>query len=243
MNRVERLCCAALLLLPAVPPAVAQPPTAVPRQPSSLQASVGLLVGVPVGEFGGHVDSAGGITGQLDVGSSRSIVSVGGEASYLLYGTESRQIDLGAAIPELPGTAVTLTTDNAMVLVHARVRVQPRRGRWRPYVDGLFGFNYIHTTSHIEGTDACGNYGCSGGIEATNLSDYVSSVGAGAGVVVDVGRPGGVRLDASVRYLRGGEAGYLTPGAIHRVGGQAFLDICHSRTDMVTISFGMNFGR
>ena len=71
----------------------------------------------------------------------------------------------------------------------------------------------------------------------------MSSIGAGAGVVVDVGRPGGVRLDASVRYLWGGEARYLTQGAIHRVGNHAVLDISRSRTDIVAIYVGLNFGR
>ena len=243
MNTVERLCCAALFLLAAVAPATAQPQAGAPQRQTEVQCSGALLVGVPVGDFGSHVDSAGGITGQLDVGLFRSIVSVGGEASYLLYGTESRRLDLGALIPELPGAEATLTTDNSMVLVHGRVRVQPRQGRWRPYVDGLFGFNYIHTTTHIEGTGGCSGNSCDEGISATNLADYVSSVGAGAGVVMEVGRPGGVRLDASVRYLWGGEARYLTQGAIHSVGGRAVLDISRSRTDIVAIYFGVNFGR
>ncbi len=138
---------------------------------------------------------------------------------------------------------MTLTTDNSMVLFHGRVRVQPRQGRWRPYVDGLFGFNYIYTKTHIEGTGSCSGTGCDEGVSATNLGDYVSSIGAGAGVVVDVGRPGGVRLDASVRYLWGGEARYLTQGAIHRVGNHAVLDISRSRTDIVAIYVGLNFGR
>lgn len=241
MNTVERLCCAAWLLFVSVPTATAQPPAGAPQRRTEVRIGGGILVGVPVGEFGSHVDSAGGITGQFDVCLSHSIVSVGAEASYLLYGTESRRLDLGAVVPELPGTVVTLTTDNSMTLFHGRVRVQPRQGRRRPYADGLFGFNYIHTTTHVEGTGSCNGTGCYSGIEATNLGDYVASVGAAAGVVVDVGRPGGARLDASVRYLWGGEARYLTEGAIHRVGGQAVLDISRSRTDIVAIYFGVNF--
>jgi hypothetical protein len=243
MNTVARLCCALLLLLAAASPATAQPSAGAPPPRTEVQFSGGLLVGVPVGGFGARVDSAGGITGQLDVGLFRSIVSVGGEASYLLYGTESRELDLGAVVPELPGTVVTLTTDNSMILLHGRVRVQPRQGRWRPYIDGLFGINYIYTKTHIEGTGSCSGTGCDEGIAATNLDDYVSSVGAGVGVVVDVGRPGGTRLDASVRYLRGGEARYLTEGAIHRAGSHAVLDISRSRTDIIAIYFGVNFGR
>ena len=148
MNTVERSCCAALLLLAAVSPARAQPPAGAPRGQTDVQCSGGLLIGVPVGGFGSHVESSGGVTGQLDVGLFRSIVSVGGEASYLLYGTESRELDLGAVVPELPGTVVTLTTDNSMIS-STDASGAARHGRWRPYVDGLFGFNYIHTSTHI----------------------------------------------------------------------------------------------
>ncbi len=65
----------------------------------------------------------------------------------------------------------------------------------------------------------------------------------GAGVLVDVAKPGGTRLDFSVRYLRGGEARYLVPGGIRREGGEVSMDVCRSRTDMILVYFGVNFGR
>lgn len=241
MCKVAGLCGATFLVLGIVSPAFTQTLNAPPPEPTRVQLGAGLVIGVPVGDFRARVESAGGLVGYLDVGLGRGVVSIGGEASYLVYGSESREIDLGALIPELPGAHETLTTDNAMALVHGRVRIQSPRGRWRPYVDGLVGFDYIYTETSLAG-DACTDSYCDG-IKATNSSDVVPSVGAGTGIIVDIGRPGGFRLDASVRYLWGGKARYLTEGAIHTVGGEAVLDVSRSRTDMVTIGFGLSFGR
>ena len=228
MTGCGRLLSAAVLFLAAVAPASAQRP----------QAGVGFLLGVPVGEFADNVDAAFGFGGHFDLGLGGGPVSLGGEAAILWYGTESRKIDLGPTIPELAGTQVTLTTNNAMVLVLGRVRGQPRAGRWRPYVDGLFGFNYIYTSTSLDDDDSDDS-----GIEATNLDDFVGSYGVGAGVQADIGRPGGIRLDFGLRYLRGGQADYLTKGAIRRENGQAVLDISRSRTDMVVALVGISFGR
>lgn len=229
---------AVVLVLVVVASAPAQPSPGT-RTPPRVQAGVGVLVGAPTGDFGTNVGGAGGISGHLDVSLGDSIVSVGGEGAFLLYGSESRKIDLREAIPDLPAV-VTVTTDNQMVLVHGRVRVQPRWGRWRPFADVLGGFNYIFTTTTLEGSDCSGS--CST-VDATNLDDLVPSLGAGAGVMVDVASPGGTRVDFSVRYLWGGRADYLREGAIRRVDHQAFLDVSRSRTDMVVVYLGVNFGR
>lgn len=55
--------------------------------------------------------------------------------------------------------------------------------------------------------------------------------------------PPWVRRDVSVRYLYGGEADYLREAGIRREGGQAVLDINHSRTDMVVVYIGVAVGR
>jgi hypothetical protein len=81
-------------------------------------------------------------------------------------------------------------------------------------------------------------------LEATNLEDFALSFGGGVGLMVDFGSsPWPGRLDVSVRYLRGGEADYLTEGAIRREGGQAFLDISRSPTHMVLVYIGISIGR
>jgi len=228
---------AALLVAAVAATASAQPPPALPPGPTTLQGSVGILGGIPMGAFANNVESAGGFAGGLDLGLGSGLVSVGGEAAYLLYGSQSRKIDLGQFIPELPNTVVTLTTDNAIILVLGRVRVQRPWGRWRPYVDGLAGFGYIYTKTSIDGTDACGTYSCSSEIGATNFDDFVPSLGGGVGILWDVAKPGGTRLDFSLRYLGSGQADYLREGAIRPV------YVSRSRTDMVLFHIGVNFGR
>jgi len=231
--------------VPAEPPARMQPaPTEAREKLTRFQGGVGVPIGVPVGDFGKNVDLAGGISGYFDVGLGKGVVSVGGEVAYLSYGQESREVDLSVLIPDLPGVTATVNTDNAVLLFLGRVRAQRPEGRWRPYVDGLFGFSDIYTKTSIEGTGSCDGYSCSTGLEATNLRDFAPSFGGGAGVMVGFGKaPHIVKLDMSVRYLRGGEADYLIKGAIHREGGQALLDISHSRTDMVLVYIGVAFGR
>lgn len=204
------------------------------------QGGIGLLAGVPVGDFGVNVDSAGGIAGHVDVAIDDSFVSIGGETAYLWYGTESRKEPLSPTIPDI---RVTVTTDNAIFLLHGRVRAQRREGRVRPYVDGVIGFIDLVTKTSIEELGDCGAFACTG-LGTTNLRDFAMSAGGGAGVQVGFGPPPDwYRLDVSVRYLYGGSADYLREFAIRREGGQAFLDISRSRTDMVVVYIGVAMGR
>lgn len=227
----------------AVPASVQ--PQAAPAQGQSRerprwQVGVGAIVGIPVGEFADNVDSAGGLSGHFDVALGDSIVSLGAEGSYLLYGTESRRVPLSPTIPDI---VVTVDTENSVALVHGRVRVQSREGRLRPYVDGLLGFSYLATRTSIDESTDCDPWGCSN-LGSTNLDDFTPSLGGGAGLQVGFGAPPHAwKLDLSVRYLAGGEADYLREGAIHREGGGAFFDISRSRTDMVLVYIGVAFGR
>jgi hypothetical protein len=59
--------------------------------------------------------------------------------------------------------------------------------------------------------------------------------------MVEVGRS--VKFDVSVRYLAGGEAEYLTKGAVRWEGGQTILDVSRSRTDIVLVYIGVALGR
>jgi hypothetical protein len=200
-----------------------------------LQLGGGLIVGVPVGDFGRNVDVAGGLAGQIDFGLGQSVFSMGVEGSYQWYGSESRTAPLSPTIPEI---VVTVTTDNELWTVHGRFRAQRREGRWRPYVDALVGTTGLRTSSRIDQdfdeTD----------LSTTNLSDTVFSYGGGAGLTIGFGPPPDlVRLDLSLRYLAGGEARYLTEGGIRNEAGIALLDIRRSRTDMLLVYVGVAVGR
>lgn len=163
----------------------------------------------------------------------------------MVYGDKTGTGALGL-FPEFPDSSVEVRTVNAMLLLHARARVQRRSGRWRPYAEGLFGFNNLSTETSIPGDLDCTVLPCSQSTvtEATNAQDVVLSYGAGAGLmIVFRPAPGFPKLDLSARYLRGGEAEYLTEGAIRVVDGQVILDVSRSRTDTVAFYIGVAFGR
>lgn len=215
LQRIAALICC-VFLLGAAQAAGQTPPTpdAAAEKPTRLQGGFGVVGGVPIGDFAVNVEGAGGLLGHLAVGLGESVVTLGGEVAYLWYGEESRKVPLSVTIPE---ALVTVNTDNAMFLLHGRVRAQPRRGRWRPYVDGVLGFTDIFTKTSVALGDFCGFFiddpACSLA-ETTNLRDFVLSYGGGAGVMVGFGSPPHpARLDISVRYLRGGQADYLREGA------------------------------
>lgn len=229
-------------------PAVAQQAASVPR----LQAGIGVVAGGGVDDFGRHVpDGVGGVLGHLDSALGKSIFSLGGELSYLWYGEDERTVWLGALVPEIPDVSIKVNTTNAMLLLHARLRAQRRTGRWRPYADGLFGFTDLFTKSSISGPEVCsGGFYWSGTCvqtdyaSSTNARDVVLSYGGGAGVMIRfTASPTAPRLDISGRYIRGGDAKYLTQGAIHVDEGKASFDFSRSRTDIVVFYVGVAIGR
>jgi len=207
------------------------------------QGGASFVQAFAVGDFAERVNLAAGGLFQFDVGLGDSVFSVGGEIGYMGYGHVNRKVDVSSLIPEIPNATVSVSTNNYMVPMHARLRIQRRYGRWRPYADALVGGNLISTDTSID-CAASDNATCSGNNSATNAEDLVLSVGAGGGVMIAFSpRPGVPKLDLSVRYLRGAEGTYLTKGAIRREGSTAIFDLSQSRTDMVALYIGAVFGR
>jgi hypothetical protein len=84
---------------------------------------------------------------------------------------------------------------------------------------------------------------------STNYDDAAFSYGGGGGLMIRLyqnedwgseseGSAHEVLLDLGVRYISGGEAGYLTSGSIHRQNGTVSYDATHSRTDLITGRIG-----
>jgi hypothetical protein len=211
-----------------------------PAGPRNWQGGLGLALGVPVGDFSENVDIAAGVTGQFDYGIGGSPFSLGAEGTILFYGSESRHVPL-VGFPDL---SVKVETSNQMAFLHGRLRAQRREGRVRPYLDALVGFNYISTTTSVVADEVCVDNGSCDDDSRTDIDDLVLSAGGGAGVTFGFGAaPHTARLDIGVRYLYGGEADYLTEGAIFRGREPVALEPHRSRTDMVMIYIGVAFGR
>lgn len=216
------------------------------REPTRVQAGIGILGALPMGEFATRVpDGAGGVLGHLDVGVGRSMVSFGGEIGWLNYGDEDRKVSAASLIvPGARSETAKVNTSNSIFTAHGRVRVQPRRGRWRPYVDGLVGFMDLYTKSHVDGGTLCVQYCIDIGPSETHSRDFVASYGGGGGIMIGFSaRERAPRLDLSVRYLKGGTAEYLTEGAVREEGDRLILDFSRSSTNMVMVYIGVAFGR
>ena len=237
-----------VLLAPAVAAAqqaASAPPAGAPR----IAGGVGVRAAIPVGEFASHVDDAVGVLGHLDARLGRGPLRLGGETGYLEYGHDERTVPLRPLVPDMPDGTLKVDTDNRIFFMHARLRAQRMRGRWRPYADGLIGFSDLFTKTSIDAGLTCGT-GLFGGTtcsssnveSTTNSRDVVLSYGFGGGASYGFDGPH-LRLDLSLRYMRGGQARYLTEGAIRIVGSEAVLDFSESRTDDVSFYIGLAWPR
>ena len=220
----------------------AQVTTPQPREVARWQGGVGFLGAAAVGEFETFVDGAAGVLGHVNRSLGPSPFSLGAEFSWTQYGSDTRSLSIASLVPEVPDAAVEVHTYNAMFALHGRLRAQWPHGRLRPYVDGLYGFTNIYTTSQVKGEDNC-DEGCI--IESESQSrDFVMSYGGGAGITINfTSNDRAPRLDFAVRYVRGGRADYLTEGSLHTAGDQVIRDFSRSRIDRLDLYIGVAFGR
>ena len=191
----------------------------------------------PRGEFKENVSNNGyGGGGFFLVRLGDSPLMAGGDFGIVVYGSETHEEPISTTIPSV---IVNVRTSNNIFLGHALLRMQPRSGPILPYLDGLIGMKHLFTMTTISD-----DFSVDPIASTTNLSDTAFSYGVGAGVQVPLFSPksgGGIMLDGSVRYLRGGRADYLRKGSIHEVNGQAFFDVFSSRTDVIAVQIGVTF--
>jgi hypothetical protein len=204
------------------------------------------MLGFPQGEFKQNVENAGlGANFYYAYHLPRSLLSVGVSFAFLIYGSETRVVPLSPTIPDI---TVDVKTENSILLCHLFFRLQPQKGRFRPYLDALVGVNYLTTDTSIN------NYhdydGFDNNVSSNNYNDLAFSYGVGAGAMVNLllarGRETGRRmfsldLDVGVRYIRGGVAEYLKEGSIHRENGRVSYDVYRSRTDLLGAYIGLSF--
>ena len=208
---------------------------------SIFQFGGALALGFPQGEFKENVDN-GGIGGNLHFNYRfpQSPLSIGASITFLIYGSERREEPFSTTIPDV---WVDVTTTNNLVMAHLLFRLQPRRGAVLPYLDGLFGLNYLWTETRIEDQDDFEDVASS-----TNFRDATFGYGGGGGLMFRVWQqrkrelrgegPEAIFIDAGVRYLKGGKAEYLKKGSIRRENGSVLYDVNESTTDILTFRIG-----
>jgi len=223
--------------------------TAVSGQ-TTLEFSVDPAYVIPTGAFRDNVPENGiGAVVSLSTWIRDLPVMVGGELGFLVYGYENRQEPYNTATPDF---TVRHTIWNNIMQAHLFVRWMTARDDLRFFVEGLVGFKYFYTDSHIVNVGIAEGYPIP---KSTNLSDHALSYGVGAGLSLrirkyreesDEGgkhRPerAGLILECGARYLAGSHADYLRKGSAHRVDGDVTYDVYSSRTSVVVPFIGIRW--
>jgi hypothetical protein len=177
------------------------------------------------------------------------------------YGSRKRRVSLNAVIPEAKAE-VDVETTNSMFLGSLLVRLQPRRGRVRPYLEGVVGVSGLSTDTTVTNPSAsgkkCTDWGdptesvsatnCDQISNTNNLSDYAANHGIGAGALVEIhrgrsdsGKEHRLAVETRLRWLRGGHAEYLRPDSMERTANGLVLHTLSSRTDVRTIQAGLSW--
>ncbi len=233
-NVLYRVMLPAMMVLLTVP---------IAARAQSVYGSLSFLVGFTSGEFHDKMKGTGfGISGSLGYHFDQVPLMVGIDGGVMTYGSEEREEPFSSSIPDV---RVKVSTTNNIAQAHLLFRLQPAEGLVRPYVDGLVGVNYLFTNTSVRNKNGGEDIASS-----TNHDDAALSYGGGGGLMIrlyqndpsiGVSSQGSAReilLDLGVRYLSGGEAGYLTGGSIRRENGNVIYDIITSRTDLITGRIG-----
>ncbi len=201
---------------------------------AQVEMNLRLQAGFPLEEFAINNESiAFGIGGTflVPLAGEGSVVSLGLDAGYMIYGMQSEDyIDNN-------GFDYTLNTNNNIFESFAMVRFKPR---WidsfiYPYADGLLGGRYIYTrtTEEEDGQD----------IDSFIEQDGFSfAYGGAAGLLISLSDE--IKLDMRAVYTQGGKTKYLTKNSIYPdplFPDDFIYDIKNTRTDMLSFQVGITF--
>ncbi|NBC65288.1 MAG: outer membrane beta-barrel protein [Bacteroidetes bacterium] len=216
-----------------------------------IQSQLDFGVGIPQGDFRQQSDHIGG--GLNFMGGYRfanSPVMLGLEFGFMNFGTDTREEALSSTIPDL-----RVEVENSYNLAHGDIllRLIAPPSQIRPYVDGLFGFNYFFTETVIRDRD---DFFDEEKLSDTNFEDTALSYGFGAGLQIRVWQnrrevtrspediePSSVYINLRGRYMFGREAEYLQKGSISTDNGRVTYDVTQSTTNLlhIKIGVGVNF--
>lgn len=221
----------------------------VSAQSQEFQAALDVGVGIPQGDFRQQSDHVGG--GLNFMGGYRfanSPVMLGLEFGFMNFGTDTREEPISTTIPDL-----RVEVENSYNLVHGDLflRLIAPPSMIRPYVDGLFGFNYFFTETVIRDRDDF--FDDDEKLSDTNFEDSALSYGFGAGMQIrlwqkrgqvtqtpDDVEPSSLYLNLRGRYMYGHEAEYLQKGSIERTDdGEVIYDVSQSTTNLLHIKLGV----
>lgn len=205
-------------------------------------------MGVPKGEFGNQLDRMGygfGLMGGYKF--KNSPVMAGLDFGFMNFGKDVRETALSHTIPDL---RVDVENSYNLIRTNLLLRMIGPPSVFRPYIDGLFGFNYFYTETVVRRRGSFSSEDET--LRDTNFDDVTLSYGMGAGINVRVYRNpladehdnfshGSIYLNFSGKYMFGREAEYLQEGSItiDEASGEAFYDVSQSATNLLYIKIGV----
>lgn len=215
------------------------------------QFRISFLVGIPQGEFGWNASR--GFGAQLDyggwLGEARPVM-LGLDGSIFTYGRATDRVPFSRTVgPRVP---IEVQTTNSVGSLHLFLRLQERRGAFRPYVEMLGGFKYLYSRTEVE-TPNRRYSGRNNIASALNYDSFAWSGGFGGGVDIQVVGPspddGSVRtvnIHIGAQYLLGSEAEYLEEGSLQDQNQNGRLDrdelrVERSSTTSLQLKVGVSF--
>lgn len=213
------------------------------------EGSAGLqfTLSVPQGSFADNVKRVGpGLSFNGGYRFKNTPVSLGAEIGFANFGIDSRTVPWSSTIPDLK---VNVDNNYNLAQLFFLTRIQAPNGAFRPYIEGLVGLNYFFTETTV--SSRSGSHAGEPIASDTNYDDTAFAYGIGAGFKVQIfnfrGKSVGDGnipakhgyLNLSARYIRGGEARYLTKGSITITDqNQVVYNPSTSRTDMIVFALG-----
>lgn len=208
-------------------------------------AELDLNIGAPQGEFNDNLDRIGwglGLMGGYKF--EYSPVLIGLDFGFMNFGSDLKEEPLSPNIPDM-----RVEVRNSYNLLHGDLllRFIGPPTVFRPYVDGLIGFNYFFTETTVEergtGRDEI--------MRDTNYDDVTLSYGLGAGLNLRLyqytgfhdergpGTPAALYLNASARYMFGRNAEYMSKGSVEIEDGDVFYNVHESATNLLYFKLGI----
>jgi hypothetical protein len=212
------------------------------------QATIGLSITDPRGQFDRNTDTGFGFTGAyLYALTPNRSVAIGATGTLQTYGSVDRRAALSGTIPDI---TVDVETDNQTFFLQGLLQLKAPTGVVQPYIQGNGGFGWFFTTTSID--DPLTNVTV---LSDTNQDDWTWIWGGGGGLMIRVyeGQPRagfsggqlqeGVRdpvrayIDLGARYVKGNEVEYLREGSLVTDDGEFNIDRRLARSEIELIQY------
>jgi hypothetical protein len=212
------------------------------------QATIGLSITDPRGQFDRNTDTGFGFTGAyLYALTPNRSVAIGATGTLQTYGSVDRRAALSGTIPDI---TVDVETDNQTFFFQGLLQLKAPTGVVQPYIQGTGGFGWFFTRTSID--DPLTNVTI---LSDTNQDDGTWIWGGGGGLLIRVyegqPRPGfsggqlqeGVRdpmrayIDLGARYMKGNEVEYLREGSLVTDDGELDIDRRLARSEIELIQY------